>query len=180
MIKEYGKIHENLASAYARQILLGLVKLGKHGNLKIENIKIRKNGTICISDAGIVYKDTKFTCDLYNLGCIVVQMVTGSTTYSKNHLVESKLLLDFIGKCWIKKDTEKWDADQLLNHPWITSYNRKFNKVSWDIEQDKVIKRAGSVDLSRDLIVDKGSKSLDLDRNTLEFKFKKRSVCQIS
>ncbi|KAL2460633.1 mitogen-activated protein kinase kinase kinase 20 [Abeliophyllum distichum] len=77
----------------------------------------------------------KPTTDIWSLGCIIVEMITGKPTWSTcrtnielfqqialdNPIPEniSGIAKDFLDKCLAKKHKERWTADMLLNHPFI-------------------------------------------------------------
>ena len=145
------------------------------------------------------FKNSSGKTDLFNLGCMIVEMISGlESSKSLGKLFKqspeipgesSGLLSDFLVKCWARKESERWNATQLLRHPWISCYDRKYKtfsnmNVSWDSNLDReIIKRGKSVDLDRNTITVDRSKSLDLDRLALfssKSTKKSRSVCQIS
>ena len=140
LIQDFGKLNENLTSRYTRNILKGLEILHAqdifHGNLKSENILTRKDASACISELGIHKSQDHYSKDIWDLGIIVLEMVTGVQTKNDQKISNvfrssqplipldiSSLLSDFLSKCFIKNPSERWSASLLLMHPWITCYN---------------------------------------------------------
>lgn len=80
-------------------------------------------------------------CDVWSLGCTVIEMATGTSPWSNatdpftvlnklaysNDLPEFPNILsekakDFLGKCLKRNPKERWTANQLLKHPFLEEF----------------------------------------------------------
>ncbi|CAG9327017.1 CDC15_3 [Blepharisma stoltei] len=165
--KKHGPFHESLVSIYIKQVLLGLVYLHSQGivhrDIKGANILATKDGIVKLTDFGVATKLSETTksmsvvgtpywmapeiayptgpttpaCDIWSLGCTVIELVTGSPPYYDLEPMQalyrvvqdpapplptniSEELKDFLTKCFQKEPLIRVDAKALLKHPWIT------------------------------------------------------------
>ncbi|KAK7307348.1 hypothetical protein VNO77_40322 [Canavalia gladiata] len=76
--------------------------------------------------------------DIWSLGCIVIEMITGLRAWRNLHTKEDVMFQlaflkeapkipdelnedckDFLSKCFLKDPTQRWTAEMLLNHPFL-------------------------------------------------------------
>ncbi|KAL9663385.1 hypothetical protein QQ045_018771 [Rhodiola kirilowii] len=164
------KLTEPLVQFYTCQILTGLDFLHANGvvhcDLKSENLLLGEDGSVKIADlgfskvAGSVDETTAFrgtaafmapevargeaqgfAADVWALGCVIVEMVTGKNPWPEERNPVSALYRigfsgdvptipdwlsekgrDFVGKCLTKEAKERWTARELLNHPFVNEF----------------------------------------------------------
>jgi serine/threonine protein kinase len=111
LIKKFGKLPENLVVIYVKQVLHGLDYLHRQGvihrDIKGGNILTTKDGIVKLADFGVATKLTdagksnsfagtpywmapeviemsgqeSSACDIWSLGCTVLELLTGSPPY---------------------------------------------------------------------------------------------------
>ncbi|CAM8882574.1 unnamed protein product [Rhodiola kirilowii] len=164
------KLTEPLVQFYTCQILTGLDFLHANGvvhcDLKSENLLLGEDGSVKIADlgfskvAGSVVETTAFrgtaafmapevargeaqgfAADVWALGCVIMEMVTGKNPWPEERNPVSALYRigfsgdvptipdwlsekgrDFVGKCLMKGAKERWTARELLNHPFVNEF----------------------------------------------------------
>ncbi|CAA2964194.1 mitogen-activated kinase kinase kinase 18-like [Olea europaea subsp. europaea] len=108
-----------------------------------EEVKILNPGRSTHNRGALLYSSPesialgihKPVTDIWSLGCIIVEMITGkriwSTARSDSELFQqigfgnpipeniSDTAKDFLNKCLAKKHEQRWTADMLLSHPFI-------------------------------------------------------------
>lgn len=102
-------------------------------------------GTVMYMSPEMVTKgEQDLAADIWALGCLVLQMITGTPAWKCRRQSDfgglmmrigvgdevpevpeklSKQGKDFLGKCFAKNPRERWTAEMLLHHPFIASYN---------------------------------------------------------
>ncbi|WOH10117.1 hypothetical protein DCAR_0729579 [Daucus carota subsp. sativus] len=118
----------------------GLAKRG--GNLEA---KCELRGTLMyMSPEMVAGGEQESAADIWALGCLVLEMITGTLAWKCRRKSDfgglmmrigvgdevpeipkklSKQGKDFLGKCFLKNPRERWTAEMLLNHPFIAGYN---------------------------------------------------------
>lgn len=167
--KAGGCLQESEIRDYTRSILKGLrhihAKGFVHCDLKLENLLLFEDGVVKIADFGLAKKagqkqgrveirgtplymapesvnnnEYESGCDIWALGCAVVEMSTGKAAWVYKPGTNSYALLmrigvgdelpivpenlsqegkDFLSKCFVKDPTQRWSADMLLEHPFV-------------------------------------------------------------
>ncbi|XP_050382914.1 mitogen-activated protein kinase kinase kinase 18-like [Argentina anserina] len=162
-----GQLEESAVGFYTRQIAKGLEYLHSvrlvHCDIKGRNILVGEDG-LKIADFGCAKwadpaaeavpiggtpmfmspevargEEQGFPCDVWALGCTVIEMATGGSVpwpnaadpltllYRIGHSGESPEIpsflsdqaRDFLGKCLMRDPKERWTVRQLLKHPFL-------------------------------------------------------------
>ncbi|KAI3500439.1 hypothetical protein L1887_36260 [Cichorium endivia] len=130
------------------------------------NSKYEIRGTpMYMAPETVVGGEQESASDIWALGCLVTEMITGNPVWNcsdiGNLLMKigvgteipeipgkiSEEAKDFIGKCFLKDPRERWTAEMLLNHPFVTAVSFKeesenqisprdpFDFPDWESEQ---------------------------------------------
>ncbi|KAJ4836497.1 hypothetical protein Tsubulata_035485 [Turnera subulata] len=168
--KSGGSMREAEVKTHTRSILKGLRHIHARGfvhcDLKLDNILLCENGEAKIADFGLSKKageevgrtevrgtplymspesvnDNQYEapCDVWALGCAVLEMVTGKPAWNVETGANMFNLLvrigvgeelpvvpqdlsdqgkDFLSKCFVKDPSHRWTAKMLLDHPFVS------------------------------------------------------------
>ncbi|XP_059670979.1 mitogen-activated protein kinase kinase kinase 20-like [Cornus florida] len=124
--------------------------MAKKAGMKSENFEVR--GTpLYMSPEMVMGGEQEPPADIWALGCVVAEMATGKTAWI--HQLDGgmwELWLrigigdevpkiptnlssegrDFLRKCFVKDPRNRWTAEMLLNHPFITDKDDESNRPS--------------------------------------------------
>lgn len=175
-----GRLPETDVRRYTKAIVGGLCAVHSKGfvhcDIKPQNILVFEDGAAKIADfglakeKGLVMKKTELRgtplymspesvkaneyeapCDIWALGCVVVEMITGKPVWS--HLTELNLFTllkkiargeetpripdelseegkDFLRQCFIKDPTKRWTAEMLLKHAFVAEQDEALLSTS--------------------------------------------------
>ncbi|XP_073044851.1 mitogen-activated protein kinase kinase kinase 20-like [Primulina eburnea] len=161
------RLPESEVRGYTKALLRGLHYIHKFGyvhcDLKLQNILLFPNGGVKIADFGLSKRTGKgispgcefrgtpmymspetvtggeqgAPADVWALGCVVAEMVTGNPVWRCSNLAAVLMRIgvgeevpeipgilseegkDFLRKCFVKDPSYRWTAEMLLNHPFV-------------------------------------------------------------
>jgi serine/threonine protein kinase len=166
VIKKFGAFSESLSAIYVSQVLNGLSYLHEQGvlhrDIKGANILTTKDGQVKLADFGVAVRLNEGSnegmevvgspywiapeviemntptaaCDIWSVGCLVVELLTGRPPYhdlaplaAMFHIVQddlppfpkdiSDVVKDFLLLCFHKDPLLRPSARSLLMHPWL-------------------------------------------------------------
>ncbi|WCJ31150.1 mitogen-activated protein kinase kinase kinase 19 [Euphorbia peplus] len=172
-----GGVAESDVKRFTKSILKGLryihAKGFAHCDIKLQNLLLFEDGEVKIADFGLAKKlgekqgrlefrgtplymspesvnenEYESPCDIWALGCAIVEMITGKPAWNcKSDINIAALLIkigvgdelpeipkslsedgkDFLSKCFIKNPKLRWTADMLLDHPFVSMKNDDFD-----------------------------------------------------
>ncbi|MED6148268.1 hypothetical protein PIB30_051522 [Stylosanthes scabra] len=167
-----GRLREPVIARYTEQVLKGLEYLHSRGlvhcDIKGSNILVGEGNCVKIADFGLTKRlnesagvplagtpafmspeavrgeEQGYPCDVWGIGCTVIEMATGCSPWPKvkdpvsmlyhvgysGEVPEIPRFLseeakDFLEKCLRRNPRERWSASQLLNHPFLGEFSSK-------------------------------------------------------
>ncbi|XP_022132904.1 mitogen-activated protein kinase kinase kinase 17 [Momordica charantia] len=116
-------------------------KAGKNRAETEQERKFQLRGSpLYMSPESVSHNEYESPCDIWAVGCGVVEMLTGKPAWNcrpESNIYSILLRIgigeelpefpkdlseegtDFLGKCFIKDPTKRWTAEMLLNHPFV-------------------------------------------------------------
>jgi serine/threonine protein kinase len=141
-----GIIHRDIKGANLLLTKSGIIKLADFGYSVLSD-KDKTNsivGTCCWMAPEIIEQKggISSSCDIWSLGSTIIQLLTTKPPYYDYPVFGamyrividecpplpegvSDNLTDFLKKCFVKDPTSRATARELLNHPWMTTPNKK-------------------------------------------------------
>jgi serine/threonine protein kinase len=126
--------------------------LAKKAGVKIGELGLELRGTpLYMSPEMVTGGEQESPADIWALGCVVSEMITGDSAWrlsKKSDLCGLMMRIgvgqelpeipgclsadgkDFLGKCFVKDPKQRWTAEMLLNHPFVTNLEKDHLSVS--------------------------------------------------
>ncbi|KZV39749.1 hypothetical protein F511_08211 [Dorcoceras hygrometricum] len=131
-------------------IKLQNILVGSDGGVKLADFGLAKKAEAGVSGCGLrgtpLYMSPEMVCsgeqgppaDIWAVGCVVVEMATGSPAWKCSDVAGLLFRIgigeevpevprdlseegkDFIRRCFVKNPSDRWTAEMLLNHPFIS------------------------------------------------------------
>ncbi|KAL6128638.1 hypothetical protein ACLB2K_071993 [Fragaria x ananassa] len=147
---------------YTGDILRGVKHIHRcgyvHCDLKPENILLVKNDegfpfTAKVGDFGLAKKNEEHASDIWAVGLIVLEMLTGERAREHFYHRDSKTLYivdgmkpkipdtisiharEFLEFCLAPETWERWSAEELLYHPFVADVVKPRNLGKWSTEE---------------------------------------------
>ena len=219
ILGKFGVIPEKLAVCYIKQILDGLEYLHKcdviHRDIKCGNILVTKDGSIKLADFGIAMnlgdpsapavgspywmapeviemKGSSSACDIWALGCTIIELLTGQPPYFEFNQVQAMFCMvenekppfpqkmssdmeNFLNLCFKRDPLDRPSASQLKRHvlvggPGLDDNNTIHDDDDYDLDGlDNIdLNSYGDIDISTLNDLDLSSYENNLDYNEFD------------
>ncbi|XP_059436926.1 mitogen-activated protein kinase kinase kinase 20-like [Corylus avellana] len=123
-------------ASYVKITDFGLSKIPEDPNELITTTKFSFRGTpTYMSPESVVLGEIHGSLDIWSLGCIVVEMISGNLAWEFNDMEDLMVLIakespkipetmseigkDFLLRCLARDPKERWTAEMLLRHPFL-------------------------------------------------------------
>ncbi|WCJ31152.1 mitogen-activated protein kinase kinase kinase 19 [Euphorbia peplus] len=178
-------VGESDVRRFTKSILKGLryihAKGFAHCDIKLQNLLLFEDGEVKIADFGLAKRlgekqgrlefrgtplymspesvnenEYESSCDIWALGCAIVEMISGKPAWNFNSDINIAALLikigvgdelpeipkslsedgrDFLSKCFVKDPKLRWTADMLLDHPFVSNTVTLRNSEDFDFSK---------------------------------------------